>query len=77
MLNCRQVAELCSRELDAPLRRGERLGMGLHLMMCSGCKRYRLQMQSLRQAMATYAQGGAETDGGASDADPAPPERTP
>ncbi|MDE2367548.1 MAG: hypothetical protein KGN16_01140 [Burkholderiales bacterium] len=70
MLSCLQVTELCSRELDGPLRRGERLGLGLHLMMCSGCTRYRAQMKALRQAMSTYAQGGAETAESAPDDDP-------
>ncbi len=37
MLNCREVTELCSAELERPLRTGEALSLRVHLMMCSGC----------------------------------------
>ena len=48
MLNCKEVTELCSQELERPLRMGERVSMHTHLMMCSGCAK-------------AYAEGGAAT----------------
>lgn len=59
MLNCKEVTELCSQELERPLRLGEKTALGMHLMMCSGCTNYRRQMQTLRQVMRAYAQGRA------------------
>lgn len=59
MLNCREVTELCSQEMERPLRIGERVSLGTHLMMCSGCTNYRKQMKALRLIARTYADGGA------------------
>ena len=58
-MNCREAAELCSQEMDRALRMGERVSLGTHLMMCSGCTNYRKQMKALRQIASTYAEGGA------------------
>lgn len=60
MLNCREVSELCSRELDQDIGLGQKLSMRAHLMMCSGCSNYRRQLSLLRAAARRYAQGGAE-----------------
>lgn len=59
MLNCREAAELCSQEMERSLHMGERMSLGTHLMMCSGCTNYRKQMKALRQIAHTYAEGGA------------------
>lgn len=61
MLNCREVTELCSQEMERPLRVGERLSLGTHLMMCTGCTNFRKQMKALRLTARTYAAGGATT----------------
>ncbi len=63
MMNCKEVTELCSQELERPLRRGERFSLGVHLMMCTGCSNYRRQMTTLRTIARAYAEGkaGAET----------------
>ncbi len=69
MLNCKQVTEVCSQELERPLKMGEKLALQTHLMMCSGCTNYRQQMKALRLVMQTYADGKAvtvEPDGGVS-----------
>ena len=57
MLNCREVTELCSRELEEPLRLAERIGLRTHLLMCSGCSNFRRQMSALRNAAHAYANG--------------------
>jgi predicted anti-sigma-YlaC factor YlaD len=59
MLNCREVTELCSQEMERPLRLGERMSLHAHLMMCSGCANFRNQMGALRAAAHAYAQGAA------------------
>jgi predicted anti-sigma-YlaC factor YlaD len=57
MLNCKQTTELCSAEMERSLQLGEKLSLQMHLMMCSGCTNYRLQMKTLRQVMQAYADG--------------------
>lgn len=59
MLNCKEVTELCSQELERPLRVGERVSLHTHLMMCSGCTNFRKQMAALRRVAKAYAEGGA------------------
>lgn len=57
MLSCKEVTEICSLEMEQPIALGQRLGLGLHLMMCSGCTNYRQQLKVIRNAMQTYADG--------------------
>ncbi len=61
MLSCREVTEVCSAEMDRPLKLGEQVALRTHLLMCTGCRNYRKQMKALRQVMQAYAQGKAET----------------
>lgn len=62
MLNCDEVTNLCSAELERPLSVWERMSLKVHLMMCKGCSNYRIQMSSIRAAMHRYAEGRAVTD---------------
>ncbi|MDG0854383.1 hypothetical protein [Roseateles puraquae] len=71
MLSCKEVTEICSLEMEEPISFGQRLGLGAHLMMCSGCTNYRRHLRVIRQAMQTYAEGRAVTD------DPSKGERGP
>jgi len=59
MLNCREVTELCSSELETPLGLGQRVSLRTHLMMCSGCSNYRKQVKMLREMSVAYAAGKA------------------
>lgn len=59
MLSCKEVTEVCSAEMDRPLRLGEQIGLRTHLIICPGCTAYRKQLKTLREAMHAYAQGGA------------------
>ena len=59
MLNCKEMTEVCSAELDRPLRLGEQISMHTHLMMCTGCTQYRRQLGLLRHVAQKYAEGGA------------------
>jgi hypothetical protein len=65
MLNCKEITELCSQEMERSLGLGERMSLATHLLMCSGCTNFRKQMKALRLVARTYAEGGA-----------APPPRT-
>lgn len=62
MLTCKEVTEVCSVEMERPLKLSEQLSLRTHLMMCSGCTNYRKQMKTLRQVMQSYAEGKAIAD---------------
>jgi len=48
-----------SQEQDRPLGLGERLGLRLHVLICSACSNYRRQMSVLRAACRRF--GGGDT----------------
>ena len=58
MLSCRQATELMSQEQDRVLSLGERLGLRMHVWICSGCNNYRRQMGVLRAACRRFGSGG-------------------
>lgn len=62
MLNCKEVTELCSQEMERALGLRERMSLGAHLMMCSGCSNFRRQMAALRKIAREYAGGRAASD---------------
>lgn len=70
MLNCREVTQLCSRELDERLTLGQRLSLRVHLLMCIGCSNFRRQMFTLHDAARRYA--GGEAVSTSEDRDPGP-----
>lgn len=57
MLSCEQATRLMSEGLDRPLAVKERLSLNVHLVMCSGCRRFGDQVQGLRQLARDYARG--------------------
>jgi len=59
MLSCREATELMSQEQDRPLSLAERLGLRLHVLICSACSNYRRQMSVLRAACRRF--GGGDT----------------
>lgn len=50
--SCREVSELISQGLDRELGLGERIVLGLHVRICTGCARFKLQLGFLRRAVA-------------------------
>jgi hypothetical protein len=48
---CRDVARLQSESLDHSLSFPKRLGMRVHLLVCSWCRRYGKQIHFLQQAV--------------------------
>jgi hypothetical protein len=58
MLSCKQATELMSQEQDRPLSLTERVGLRLHVWICTGCNKSRRQMSVLRDACRRFG-GGA------------------
>lgn len=58
MLSCKQATELMSQEQDRHLALAERVGLRLHVLICSACSNYRRQMAFLRQACRRFGSGG-------------------
>ncbi|MDU4301148.1 zf-HC2 domain-containing protein [Eikenella corrodens] len=51
MLKCQRAAELISLQHDRPLSLWERWQLRLHLLVCSPCKRYQKQLDTISLAM--------------------------
>ncbi len=49
MLSCKEATRLMSEAQDRDLAITETLGLEMHLLICSGCRRYREQMNFLHQ----------------------------
>lgn len=56
MRSCRDITALMSQGLDKKLSLGERLAIGLHVMMCSGCRNFQSQSQFIRKAANRYTE---------------------
>lgn len=60
MLTCKEASELVSQSYDRRLSWGERLGLRLHLAICSACTRFARQLRFLRAAARVFGTAGAE-----------------
>lgn len=49
MLSCKDATRLMSEAQDRDLAMTETIGLEMHLLICSGCRRYREQMDFLHQ----------------------------
>ena len=63
MLNCRQASRLISEAQERPLSLPEKISLKMHVMMCSGCKNFSLQVTFLSKAMRAYARGKDQESG--------------
>lgn len=50
-IHCKRATELISDSMHRPLTRYEKLGLFLHTMICSVCRRYRKQVSMIRNFM--------------------------
>jgi hypothetical protein len=50
-VSCRRASELISQSMDRALSRRERFALGLHLLICTYCCRFRDQLRLLRRLM--------------------------
>jgi len=53
MLSCRKMTQLISKALDGPLSLLQRLALGIHLLGCPPCRRFRRAVQWLHAALAS------------------------
>lgn len=60
---CQEHAVLMSRQLDAPLRRGEAIGLRVHVVYCRACRRFRRQIRLVRELCGTVGAPGGELEG--------------
>lgn len=56
MRSCREVTALVSKGLDKKLGLSERMAVGLHLMICSGCRNFQSQTRFIRKAAQAYTE---------------------
>lgn len=49
MLNCKEASQLISQSLDRPLSWSERWQLKIHLWMCNACRRFKQQLNQLKQ----------------------------
>ena len=52
-LDCRTASQLASDSLDRDLRRGERLALRIHQLVCPPCRHLVAQFQAIRRAVAS------------------------
>ncbi len=57
MMNCQQATKLISESQDRALSLPEKMSLKVHVMICSGCKNFSLQVPFLSKAMKAYAKG--------------------
>lgn len=62
MLSCRDATRLMSESQERPLSIGERMSLGMHIMVCKGCHNFKEQMGTLREMMRAYAKGKSERE---------------
>ena len=60
MLNCQQATRLISESQERTLSLQERIALKMHVMMCTGCSNFSLQIPFLGKAMRAYARGEDE-----------------
>lgn len=60
MMSCQQATRLISESQDRGLSLQERLALKVHVMICTGCKNFSLQLPFISQAMRAYANGKDE-----------------
>ncbi len=58
MMKCKEASQLMSQGLDRPLGLGERIGLRLHLLICSGCRAVRHQLSFIRNVCAEWRDRG-------------------
>lgn len=56
MRSCREITALMSKGLDKKLGLSERLAIGLHVVICSGCRNFQSQSQFIRKAAHRYTE---------------------
>ncbi|NDP38498.1 MAG: zf-HC2 domain-containing protein [Rhodoferax sp.] len=59
-MSCMQATRLISEAQERDLSLPEKLSVKVHVMICTGCKNFSLQVPFIGQAMRAYANGKDE-----------------
>lgn len=51
MLRCKEASELLSQAQDRQMQLRDRLSLGLHVMLCHGCRNFQRQLAFIRVAL--------------------------
>ncbi len=62
MLNCQRATRLLSDAQERNLTFTERMNLQMHTVMCSGCRNFERQMQTLRRITRAYAKSDIAQD---------------
>jgi hypothetical protein len=60
---CREHVELLSKQVDTSLSRGQSAGLRVHILYCSGCRRFRQHLSDMRSLGQTLAKQVDEQPG--------------
>jgi len=68
MLSCREAVRLISEGMDRPLPVWTRIGLRVHVLICTLCERYRRQLLFIRDAVRRHPDelAGVEQPGSSS-----------
>lgn len=69
-MNCKQATRLLSDAQEYQLSLKDRAGLKFHVMMCSACRNFSTQMETLRDIAHNYAKGAESENGGDSSQQP-------
>ncbi len=59
---CRDQTAVINQQFDAPLSRGEALGLRTHLLVCEKCRRFRRQVALLRELSSSLGRDAGFTE---------------
>ncbi len=62
MFNCKEVTRMLSDSMDRELSFHQRVGLGMHLLMCKFCSRYQKQLLFLRETIHLHAARGEDIE---------------
>lgn len=62
MMNCKQATQLLSEAQDRKLTLKEKTTLTMHTAMCSACRNFGKQMESLRSFSRDYMRGNNKND---------------
>lgn len=54
MMSCRRAAELISADLDGLIVFHQRAGLGLHTLVCTSCRRLKVQLGAVDDVVGRY-----------------------
>ncbi|WP_417526679.1 zf-HC2 domain-containing protein [Marinomonas shanghaiensis] len=54
MIRCKQATQMLSEKLDRPLSNKEKINLAMHTAICSPCRQFGRQMETLRELSKSY-----------------------